>query len=67
MDRIAESARGDFDPELLMNSLSTNADSGYLIYPAIEYIPDNENIEFVFYNKGTLFCRRLLILLSCRC
>lgn len=49
------SARGDFDPKLLTNSLSTGADSGYLIYPAIEYIPDNEDIEFVFHNKGKYF------------
>lgn len=55
MDRIVDSARGDFDPELLTNSLSTGADSGYLIYPAIEYIPNNENIEFVFHNKGKYF------------
>ena len=55
IDRIADSARGDFDPELLTNSLSTGADSGYLRYPAIEHIPDNENVEFVFHNKGKYF------------
>jgi len=55
MDDMVDSARGDFDPELLTSSLSTDADSGYLTYPAIEYIPDNENIEFVFHNKGKYF------------
>ena len=55
MDRIADSALGDFDPELLMNSLSNDADSGYLMYPAIEYIPNDEDIEFVFHNKGKYF------------
>jgi hypothetical protein len=55
MDRIVDSARGDVDPELLTNSLSTGADSGYLIRPATEHIPSSEHVEFVFHNKRQHF------------
>jgi hypothetical protein len=54
MDRIqsiVDSARGDIDPDLLTKSLSGGAKSGFLIAPAINYIPPTESIQYVFHNK----------------
>jgi restriction endonuclease Mrr len=54
VEKISESARGDIETKLLTKSLSDTIAGvgGFLIRPAIEYIPSDESIEYVFHNTN---------------